>query len=593
MNYTYMENLILDNIEKNNTLLNIFQSIIEPLQTNYNDDINKLIDILSNNNIEKLNTKIKNKLNLLSKETKYKNINDLFQFIDIFIDIYIYQYQNNEIFIDMFNKINIDYSDYNFNFTSGNLLKKRLSSITKEYEFYQNSNNIINELNKYFEVNIQDYINNPDLYTYISDILKKNVEIIDLYIYLFNIGIKYSKDKDKNLYNYIIELNEINKDNVLDISYKKNNTKKDKIILNNNLQKFNLVSKFLYNYKKVNSNNIITEKYTLYDIINNITKIKSKKLEVKNQTLSNIVKELNIIIKNYSNIIKKNISILIININNNVNYTVDLLLDNRIKIDKIQGINDSIINLFNVIQMTDSNNKLTNDIYLINHKDNTDNSIILQTSDLNEFKIMYHNNEFLIDKNIINKIIRNEPSKRIIKYNQYLEDNILQYKTTEYQEQYALDKYLDFNTIDENAEKLYKQLSKNIYNNIIKKVQKTKLTDSNLFDIINNSETIIDIFNNSLNDFYNSIIKTIKNLNKNLSNDIYLSYIAICDSLSFKFKKSITDKYIYYQNNSSITNKQKIENIISDSINSVINDKSDLYNYIIEKYNILNSYKQY
>jgi len=585
MNYIYIENLLLDNIEKHNTLLNIFQSIIEPLNNNENSDIENIVNSISNNNIEKLNKKIKNQLDILSKDIEHKNISDLFKFIDIYTDIYKCKIQIDNTFNDIYKLINIDYKEYNFNFTTDNLIKKIKSNIQKEYEFY-NNNKIIKDLNKYFEINILKFLKEKVIYTYISDIFKKSFEIIDLYINLFNNGIKYTKDNNTDLYLYLLQLNEQNKDIVLNILYKGTiNIKRDNFNIKNSLQNFNLVSKFLYDKNK--------KVLTLNEIIYNLTKIKSKKLELKNSSvdIKNISKELNVIIKNYSNSIKKPVSILIIHINNNINYIIDLLLQNKIPIDRTQGINNDIIKIFNTIQVIDNKNKLNyNNIHLINYNKDFEFSFILQTNDFNNFKVLYKDNSHLINKNIVEKILRNEPSKRIITYNQFLEDNILSYKTTEYQEQHALDTYLDFNTLSDESEKIYKNLSKLIYDNIMKKIKKSKITDNELYNIINNTKKIADIFSISLNNFYNIIIKNIKNLSKEISNNIYLSYISLCDDLVYKFTKEISNKYNFYKSDLDIDNSKKLELIISDSINITI-DKSDLYNYIIDKYNILNSYK--
>lgn len=584
MNYIYIKNLLLDNIEKNIILLNIIKSLLDTLKTIYSDDIEDTIILLTNNNIEILNNKIKKNIDLLPITINHKNIDDLITFIDIYSIIYSYKIEIDIQLSDIINELNRDFSLYNFNFTTKNILDKNSNIINKEYDFYFIKNQqIVNDLNSYFSLNITPFLNEIKLYNYMSNILTKNYNIINLYIIVLNLGIEYTFNKNDNLYKNIIIVNEKNIDLFLDIKYQSYNIKRN-LIFKNNLQDFGLIPKFLYDKK----NKILS----LTDIIYNITKIKPQQLD--NLKFDEIYKKLNIIMKTYSNNNKKNTSIFIIHINNNTEYNIDLLLKN-INIRKTQGITTDIIKLFNTIQPLDKNKKIIkNNINLINYKHNdTEQSIILRTTDLVDYQLLYHNNSYIIPINIIENILRNTPSKRIMKYNQYLENNILKYKTIEYEQQFALDTYLDFSTIDNNSEKIYTELSNFIYKSIIHKIKKNKLSDLELINIINNSENIIDNFNNILNAFYVNIIKTIKNIDKKISNNIYISYLSICDNLSIKFKKNLTDKYIYYNTNSTISNTEKLNTIIKESIDSIINKESDLYLYIIDKYNILNSYKKY
>jgi len=573
-----MKKLILDNIENNNKLYDIIQTVI-PLFNN-NDFLINISEKLENNNISLLNNKLRKKLDNINFDEELDNIQKIFKFIDEYFGIYIILYNINDEFDNLIDIIDINYDTHGLDLYIKNKLLNNINYIKKEYEFYKN-NIILQHLESYFKKIIRKYINNKDIFNYVSDILEINREIINLYIILFTVGLEYNKD-NTDLYKYIIDINEINKDKVLDIVYKKYNNKNN-IVIKNNVQDFEIISKYLYKKDEILS---------LQDIIYKVTNINNINLLINNK--KSIINELDFIIKNYSNYKKSNISILIYNVNNKVDYVINTLLSKQKNIiNKNYGINVDIIKLFDIIKVQENTKFLHNNIDIINYNEDNDFSIVLQTTNYEDFKLLYNNEEFLIPNNIIRNIIRNEPSKRIIIYNKNLENNILKFKNVDYKTQYQFNKYLDFNTISEKSDEIYKNLRDTIYNNIISKIKNLPgdLTDEGLFNIINTKDDIYVLFDNNMNDFYNSIIENIENLDYDISDDIYLSYISICDLISFKFRKNINDKFIYYNTKSNITNNEKIELIIKESIYSVINQRTDLYNFIIEKYNIISNYK--
>lgn len=571
MDYNELKSLILKNIEYKKELIDIIYDILQPLENEFNNDIeDNIIKFIKNNQIDNIIRKINKELNNLKDKYNYDNLKNLTDFLYIFTTIYKYLVQIDNNLSYIINIINIDYNEYNVNYTNYTKIQEILKKINNINIIYIEKNKqFIDNIHSYYINIIDRYINKEELYICISNIFIKYNEIINLYIILFNKG--FSID-NKSLIEKISIIYEEDKDKLLNINYTINNNKN--IVLENYLQTFGLISKFLID----DNSNILN----LYDLLYKLFTIKINKDD-------NLLDTLDIIIKNYSNKYKCDTSLIILTIHNTIDYNIDALLINNINIEK-QGITCNIIKNFNTIINSNSKYK-QNNIIKINHNENTKQSIILQTNDLIKFKLLFYNNSYKIPYYISNKLLRNSYSKRIELYNEFLENDIIKYKTTEYIEKFSIDKYLNFDSIDEKSENIYNKLSTKIITDILTIFKKNNLTDLELFDIINNKDKIINIFNNSLNNFYENIIKTIDNIDADIINNIYISYLGLCENLSFKLNKSITDKYIFYNKNNLIDNKKKLELIITESINNIINNRSDLYNYIIDKYNILKSFK--
>ncbi len=563
----YIKNIILDNNKKLETLIYIFKESILLLKNSNNTTILNISDIINEKDqyIISLINKINKKVEILNIN-KLETINDLYVFIDIYTYIYINIIYINEEFIYLYKLLNIDFTDYNLDFTTLNKIIKIKNNIINEYEFYINNNTIIIDLINYFNEYTYKFKNDENMYNYISNVFLNNNNIIELYIVIFN---------NNNNIN-IRKIHESNKDKILNIIYKKNKNESKKVI-NNLLQNFELISK----------DNCML----LHDLIYKITKIKSQKLQKAN-TISTITNELTNIIQNYSNISKKKISIIIYHIKNNINYNINGLKKNSKYINKYQGINIDLLNIFQTINFTDTNNKEKNNImYTINYDVNdNNNSIILETSDMKNYKLLYYNNDYLISNNIVNNILRNQPSDRIYYYNKYIEDNIIKYINYTSIQEYYTKIYLDFNIDEQDIEILYKKLVNIIYINIMNNIKISNISDKQLFNIITNNEKIINIFKQKVNNFYKTVINKLKINNKD-SSEIYLVYISYLNMIIYKFTKKLTDTYIYINENNTLSNEKKLEMIISESINSIINGRSNLFNIIVEKYHILTNYK--
>ena len=565
-----LNNDINEYIKDTNIIIDIFNNINIYIQNSNNKNIINIISYINekNKNIEQLINKIKNTIDMLNINI---NENDLYKNIDNFITIYINITNINNKITNIYEKINIDYTQYDIDFTTLNKIIKIKNNIDNEYNIYIKNNNIIDKLINYFNNNIyENYKNNEELYIYISNNFLKYNEIIELYIEIFNKGIDIIPN--------IINIHEENKDKILNIIYK--NIKNNNILkINNYVQNFRLVSK--------------DDNITLYDLIYKITKIKSKKLQNINK-ISDIIQEIDIIMKNYSNINKKNISLIIYHINNNIEYNINKLIKKKKKLEKNNGINNKIIDIYKTIIINNNDNILKNNtIYTINYKENNNYTIIVETVDLQKYKLLYINNKYLIGNDIITKILRNQPSYRINSNNKYNEEKLFKYKNYTSIQNYYTKIYLDFEIDESNIANIYKKLVNIIYLTIINKIKKKKITNDELFNIIiNNNEKIINIFTIKLNNFYNIVIKQLKLEKKELS-EIYLVYLSYLNIIILKFSKKLTDTYIYINNNNNISNNEKkLEYIISESINSIINTRSNLYNIIVEKYHILHNYKK-
>lgn len=575
MGYNYIRNLVLDSIEKNKLLLEDIKKLINILDNLDNSSINNdIVKLVNSNNISQLNNNIIKESELIEKNINYSNFDTFINFLSIFINLYRYKVDIDNQYKYIYGLINIDYNNiYSITFTDNNLINDVINSIKDDYELYNKYNiTIIQNIEKFYTNHIQKYLNEGELYKFVSNMLSMYPNIVNLYIILFNNGI--SNNYNKELYNSIIEIYNNDKDNVLGIKY--DIKIKETIEIQNYLQTFNIVPKYLFD----SNNTILGIKDIIYKIIN-----------IKADFTDDILNILKVSIKNYSNISKIPTAISLLTIGNKVDYVVEHLLDNSITVNTDEGLNHSIIKKFNTIIISNQKNNKKDKIININYTEDTQQCIILQTVDLNKFKVLYYKNNHLIPCSIFNKLIRNTPSKRIEKYNENFENIVTEYQSTKYVKQYLINRYLDFNVIEQNSNKLYKELSTNIINSIMSKFSKPNLTDMELFNLINDNK-VSDIFNTHLNNFYDDIVANIDNVDKSLLNDIYISYLSLYANLLFKFNKILTDKYIYHNHNKDIDNVKKFNIIITETVGAIINERTDIYNYIIEKYNILKNYKR-
>jgi hypothetical protein len=628
--YDFIPSLEVLLSENNNNLLNIIINLIKE-----NSDINDIINNI-NNNIKNINTNTDNILYLYELFNIYKNI----KLLNVIIEQYIYY-----IDFDIFTDLKLDISNTlktNININKNNILN--------EYYKYKNSydvlnNDLIESIINYFSQNIKN-INIKDLFTKIHELynnsfifinLNKNtyLKYNDIY-YLFNI-LEFTENNDNDIYNYKVDnliinlyttfinklyeivddyellyyINDIienNKDNLYNIF----NNKKLNVNKNNNINYYNLQT---FNFKPItlyNNNEVLN----IYELLIKLFDIKSNKInkytQVNKINKDLIFTELNNLIKLYSHNEKINYAIIIIKKTGNlINYDINNLLNNKLLINNINGINDTFLqkNIM-IIPNDDKQNNEDNNIHLINYNDKTQKILLLDTLNYINYRILTNKNYIKTIKNSINddinleniyinndsiiKLLNNINSSRIDNFN-----NIIQNKIINNINDNSIDDF--YNSINTNFDiysddSIYNKLALTILNNIMKYIipmtknnKKTNLNiDKYIYNILFDNDKIINIFTQTLYDFYFNLT------NKNNLNESYLTYVSNVEYIINKFKKDIFDNYNLIIKKYNSYNIPDINSIISEivkiSIDNIINTKTHIYDTMIEKEQLLNAF---
>jgi hypothetical protein len=601
------------------------------------DNINKIITTL-NKNIENINNITDNKLYIYNLFEIYKFINLFNNIISIFIyyiDFDIFEdlklnisntlktnlnINKNSIlleyskFNDLYNSFNNDFIEFTLNYFEKNYKDIDMISLLENLTDLYNNSFIFINLDKDIYLNYTEihYLLNVSDIDIITTKYKINNLLIDLYINFINkIYEKNINNEINNILNITIENN---KNNLFKIYNKTNiNIIKDNKIYDKikytNLQTFNFKPITLYN-----SNTLLNvEVYTIYELINKLFKIKSKKINefINSKKLNTklLFDELSNIIKIYSNNTKEKFSIIIIKKNGNlINYDLNNLFNTTLNINNINGINNVFLQKNIMINVIDNINSSDENINLINYnKDTTQSIILLDTIDFINYRILTNQNiikhinssiekditinDITINKTDIDNLLFNEKSYRINNLNKILQNKILQNINDNSIDDFYNSINNNFNIFDD--ETIYIKLSITLYNNIMiyikKYIQKNTIKNninSYISILLFDSNNIIDIFSQTLFDFYFSLSQ------KTNSTESYLTYLSNVDSIVNKFKKDIFDNYNSTIYNNSITiNSENINDTISDiikiSINNIINTKTHIYDNMIEKEQLL------
>jgi hypothetical protein len=578
-----LKNIKLDNIDYDDSFnQDLIKKIIKKIEK-YNNLINE--DILNFNQV--FNIKKNAILNLLKlyklSIRLYNNLNTHIQLINE-IDIYDKKVLMSDTSKNNINKNKLHILDIYNNFIKHIKLNNN-----------NNKNLIINIIKKMI---ISDTI---DINTYINDVIiiidiidkyfHKNIEIIDLFILLFNslLGI------NNILNDYLLIINENNKQFLLEYEYEQNEIKINKkntikLIFNKTDIKENSKENKKLNTKKksitksktksnksgsndrshilTNNKNIVKtyNKFKYNKSFNSLEQLLlSLDINVKlTQGLFNkdTIEHLNKAVQLYENKYKNKLTIVILECQlDPILYDITKLVDNNIKIEKLSGINDAYTKKTNTIvessnNIEDINIYISNiqKTYIINSYINFDNktnnieidyetfsskTILIHTYDHNTYNILYNNTplyndttaNYKIDFKDILPIIQNQPNYNVENYNSLIEKNIL-------------DKIESKNILDE----YYKTIKLDIYtytlentleikNSITNDIGKKIILDFNY----ENKNIIVDQI---LNIIVDNISKHIKNKNKiEYDAETYMTYLSSVNSLISKFKKEIVDNY--------------------------------------------------
>ena len=452
--------------------------------------------------------------------------------------------------------------------------------------------NIIKKLVISDTVDINTYINDITMMVdIINNYFHKNIEIIDLFILFFNSLLGINNILDDYLYivnennkqfvlEYEFEKEEIqlNKRNTIQLIFNKKDTKqktksnKDHILTNNS----NIVktyNKFKYNIS-FNSLEILLSSIDL-------------NVKISNKVNKETIEQLNKATQLYENKYKQKLTLVILECKlDPIIYDITKLVDNKIKIEKLSGINESYIKKTNTI-LESANNKDNINIYIsniqktyiinngtinyntklnnieIDYDTYNSNVLLIHTYDSKTYSILYNDTttNYKIDFKEILPLIQNQPNYNIENYNSLIEKNIL-------------DKIESKNILDE----YYKTIKLDIYTYTLENTLEIKNSITN--DIEKNIHLDFNYDNKNLiveqilNIIVDNISKHIKNKNKiEYDAETYMTYLSSVNGLISKFKKEIVDNY----DNDFINNIDTIvENIYTKILK--INDN------IIDKY---------
>jgi hypothetical protein len=543
---------------------------------------------------------------ILLSETAKNNINNnKYAILEIYKNIK--QNNNNNISIFMLNSLHfitldncnyIIYIIFNFIYNIPLVIDLYIYNIKYIIEFFNGDNQISNYIITKINL-ISNILETKEL------ILNNDLDNININLFLELLLNEY--DEINNTKSFIALVTMLNKRLFTKNKIKSNITsnKQFRIIENNKLYKLNQY----YNFSKT----ILSKEYeSLFNLFTELNDSLNNKLFNRSE-LKDSLNMVNIsykFIESYYKNMNKQLIIIILesdldknlgkNLNNNlnknlntINYTTNNLLDNKLVLEKNQGINldyikktqtivnnsenkeaiDYISNIQNIIFINDEcvfnsikNTKIGKeyleylmniDILLINHNSN------------NKFQLLEfinHSNKQINNKfyNVFYKLydfqnlIFNEPNYYLENYNSILESGIINNTLTnalqEYNNKINTDfkSYNNFNHIE-------------LKNNIIDDIKniKLKINNENKSNII---DKILNIFSNNISKFIE------KNNNIEFTSELYLTYLSNINNLLNKLKKELVDNY----NEDLIINIDKI-------FNSFYNNIITIYNNIIDK----------
>lgn len=560
-------NNLLDNYNKqysniileNNNILNSLESIlsIDKLKKdNYNDKIN---NFNTTENIENTTTNIIDIILSISKQLNYISTfaNDI-KLIDIYNEKYNYSIAKKTE-VDKEKNIYIQKSEQFINWANANL------------------NLIFDEFIKLFDNLDIDYI---DYLSYLSNQFETNHDIIDFYVYVFN---------------FILDNKEINIDKIkIIIDKNKNNVLKIKNVLDsivyslpfdytNILQTFNLIKYIPDNNKIYN----ISKKLFNYES-KLFQHLKNNKTKMTDKIIKDIINELSIIASaNQCGII------IMYKTGNNIYYNIQKLLINNDLPTNDYKVNEQYINLYKILVDDNQEHSIKDETVLIpiNINKDTQKVIMLETTNMDSYRL-YSNkpyiddndsiNKYYISMNIINNIIRNKPSERINKINNIMSNVILDNINPDLKNAYNDIVNLDFDTMYDS--KMYIKLSDLLFTNIIKLFNNKSdtITKKEFINFFTNDE-FTKIINQTIADFYFQYIEN--HIKNKYTEELATTYFSELDNLSRKITKDFID-YIPNLDNNNINYKE----IISSILNILINENMNIYDTIIEKNYILQSF---
>lgn len=560
-------NNLLDNYNKqysniileNNNILNSLESIlsIDKLKKdNYNEKIN---NFNTTENIENTTTNIIDIILSISKQLNYISTfaNDI-KLIDIYNEKYNYSIAKKTE-VDKEKNIYIQKSEQFINWANANL------------------NLIFDEFIKLFDNLDIDYI---DYLSYLSNQFETNHDIIDFYVYVFN---------------FILDNKEINIDKIkIIIDKNKNNVLKIKNVLDsivyslpfdyiNILQTFNLIKYIPDNNKIYN----ISKKLFNYES-KLFQHLKNNKTKMTDKIIKDIINELSIIASaNQCGII------IMYKTGNNIYYNIQKLLINNDLPTNDYKVNEQYINLYKILVDDNQEHSIKDETVLIpiNINKDTQKVIMLETTNMDSYRL-YSNkpyiddndsiNKYYISMNIINNIIRNKPSERINKINNIMSNVILDNINPDLKNAYNDIVNLDFDTMYDS--KMYIKLSDLLFTNIIKLFNNKSdtITKKEFINFFTNDE-FTKIINQTIADFYFQYIEN--HIKNKYTEELATTYFSELDNLSRKITKDFID-YIPNLDNNNINYKE----IISSILNILINENMNIYDTIIEKNYILQSF---
>jgi hypothetical protein len=223
------------------------------------------------------------------------------------------------------------------------------------------------------------------------------------------------------------------------------------------------------------------------------------------------------------------------------------------------GINQSMVDAFNLIVEFDTSNTKVSDMITINTSDTTQMAYILWTNDMENFKVRTRP----IYASLIKKILRKSPSSTIESYNSMIENVIVESRAGD-MISYNHVKYMSFSsemTEEKYLNLLQSKLSKNIFASI------GKLGDAKV------KSTIVDIsFNDMLLDTVDSTKSTLGVPSTQIPPHCHIIFASVANGIVNRIKKSLL----------SLEHVDKES--IGDAIKLVVQTNDNIYSRVIAGY---------
>ena len=545
-NNYFFENLKIVKKNKIVNLISYIKEFITNLINSYNNEYNKKIQILynnDNNNIneskkiyEELNTKINDLDN-----RKLFNVSNRLMKIETHINNINFKTNTNEDDNNINYKINKNIKDW-----QNNQLNSIIQNVKNEMQ--DNFNNKIEEIKSDYNNKINEIKN---YYNSEIDSLKRKFD--------------NKNENDK-------KINE-NLENLINKNQKENNDKNSKLIetISNNYNELNdkiKENKNIYEKENINIKNIIDKKEKEINLT-----INKNNSDVKDN-INDLIKELNDKVSNNEKKI------------NNINNQIDNVKDNHELLNK--KVNETILNekdKFNKNNET-LKNELNNewdkklnkklDEYDSNFKKEMENNNIIMKERQNDINNLTNEfNKLMINNNSSTKSNKIEFETNVIIS---IKDDIISLKNAEKNNNLKIE--LIKKDINKNQEDII-ELNKNI-NNLEKNNEQDNKNHNNLFKDLNNN---LNIMNKNL---LNEISKESNEINKKINNEIFDLNNKIdsikknqndqSDNINNKLNINIDNmnSRINYLNNNQTLISQKLENINNEILilKTPKNDKS-------------------